>query len=127
MDLLKNNLVVGVGVALAATVLAPALIPAIGSAGRPLAKTLLKGALRLYDRGREALALAGESMEDMLAEVRAEDALEQSERSAAAERAREAQAPAPPAAERYGGDGEGPAIASRGDGHALGQEGMDGA
>lgn len=74
MDILKNNIVVGLGIAIAATALAPLLLPALGGAGRPLAKSLVKSGLALYDKGRETLALAGESLEDLMAEIRADDA-----------------------------------------------------
>lgn len=74
MDILKNNLMIGIGVAVAATVLAPMLIPVVSSVGRPFAKSLLKGGMMLYEKGREAVAVAGESMEDMMAEIRADEA-----------------------------------------------------
>jgi hypothetical protein len=72
MSIFKNNFVVGITAALAATVLAPVLVPAIKRSGRPLAKTLVKGGIVLYEKGREAVASAGEMMEDVVAEVRAE-------------------------------------------------------
>jgi hypothetical protein len=72
MNLLKNNFVVGVTAALAATVIAPVLIPAIKRGSRPLAKSLIRGGILLYEKGREAVANAGEAMEDVVAEVRAE-------------------------------------------------------
>ena len=72
MSIFKNNFVVGVTAALAATVIAPMLIPAIKRSGRPLAKSLVKGGIVLYEKGREAVAGAGEMMEDVVAEVRAE-------------------------------------------------------
>lgn len=75
MDILKSNIVVGVSAALAVTVLAPVLLPVVATVGRPIAKSLLKGGLMLYERGREAMAVAGESVEDMMAEIRAEDAM----------------------------------------------------
>jgi hypothetical protein len=74
VDILKNTFVVGIGAVLAATVLVPALIPAVSTAGRPLAKSLLKGGMMLYEKGREAVAIAGETIEDMMAEIRAEEA-----------------------------------------------------
>lgn len=74
VDILKNNFVVGIGIAIAATALAPLLLPVLGGAGRPLAKSLVKGGMSLYDKGRESLALAGESLEDLMAEIRADDA-----------------------------------------------------
>lgn len=72
MDIIKSNVVVGVAAALAATILAPVLIPVIVTAGRPLAKSMLKGGLMLYEKSREAVANAGEVMEDLIAEVRSE-------------------------------------------------------
>jgi hypothetical protein len=74
VDILKNNIVVGLGIAVAATALAPLLLPVLGGVGRPLAKTLVKGGMALYDKGRESLALAGESLEDLMAEIRADEA-----------------------------------------------------
>jgi hypothetical protein len=82
MDILKNPLFVGLGAVVAATVLAPTLVPALGNAGRPLLKSLLKSGLVLYEKGREAFALAGESMEDMMAEIHAEAAEKSVARSA---------------------------------------------
>jgi hypothetical protein len=82
MDLFKNNLAVGITAAIAATVLAPVLVPIITVAGRPLAKSLVKGGVILYEKGRETVAGAGEVMEDLIAEVRSE--LEQQPRTGAA-------------------------------------------
>ncbi|HEV7619851.1 MAG TPA: DUF5132 domain-containing protein [Burkholderiaceae bacterium] len=69
---IKNNFVVGITAGLAATVLAPILIPAIKKSARPLAKSLVKGGFMLYEKGREAVAEAGEMMEDVIAETQAE-------------------------------------------------------
>ena len=59
---------VGVGVAL----VAPTVLPAVGAALRPLAKTAIKGGVMLYDTVKESIAEAGEQVTDMVAEVRAE-------------------------------------------------------
>lgn len=72
MDFFKNNIVAGVGLAFTATVLAPILLPAMGRIGRPLAKSLVRGGMMMYEKGREAVAVAGESVEDLMAEIRAE-------------------------------------------------------
>jgi hypothetical protein len=69
---IKNNFVVGITAGLAATVLAPILIPAIRKSARPLAKSLVKGGFMLYEKGREAVAEAGEIMEDVIAETQVE-------------------------------------------------------
>lgn len=73
MDLFKNNIVAGVGVALAAAILAPIVLPVAGRLGRPLAKSLVRGGMVLYEKGRETMAVAGESVEDIMAEIRAEN------------------------------------------------------
>jgi hypothetical protein len=72
MEIFKNNLAVGITAAIAATILAPVLVPIITVAGRPLAKSLVKGGVILYEKGREAVAGAGEVVEDLIAEVRSE-------------------------------------------------------
>jgi uncharacterized protein DUF5132 len=58
----------GLGVAMAA----PSVIPALASGFRPLAKALVKGGLTLYDAAREGVAEAGEQLNDLVAETRAE-------------------------------------------------------
>lgn len=70
-DVLKGSwgaALVGVGVAL----VAPTVLPAIGAAIRPLAKSVIKGGVLLYDTVKESIAEAGEQVNDMVAEVRAE-------------------------------------------------------
>jgi hypothetical protein len=69
---IKNNFIVGITAGLAATVLAPILIPAIRKSARPLAKSLVKGGFMLYEKGRGAVAEAGEMMEDVIAETQVE-------------------------------------------------------
>lgn len=70
-DVLKGSwgaALVGVGVAL----VAPTVLPAVGAAIRPLAKSVIKGGVFLYDTVKESVAEAGEQVNDMVAEVRAE-------------------------------------------------------
>ena len=70
-DLTKSwvsSALIGIGAALAV----PAIFPALGSGIRPLAKSLVKGGLMVYDSAKELVAEAGEQMNDMVAEVRAE-------------------------------------------------------
>lgn len=85
MDIFKSNIVVGLTAGLAATVLAPVVIPVVAMAARPLAKSMLKGGVLLYEKGREALAVAGEEMEDLIAEVRSEMEMERAGGTAAAD------------------------------------------
>ncbi|MDN5940697.1 MAG: DUF5132 domain-containing protein [Nitrospira sp.] len=70
-DVLKGSwgtALVGVGIAL----VAPTVLPAVGAAIRPLLKEAIKGGLLLYDTVKESVAEAGEQVNDMVAEVRAE-------------------------------------------------------
>jgi hypothetical protein len=69
-DLTKGPmpLLLGLGVAMAA----PNVIPAMASGLRPLAKALVKGGITLYDSVKEGVAEAGEQLNDLIAETRAE-------------------------------------------------------
>lgn len=64
------NLLMGVGIAIAA----PLLLPATAAGLRPLAKTLIRGGLYVADSAKEVLAEASEQFSDLVAEVRAEAA-----------------------------------------------------
>ena len=55
-----------------AVLAAPTLVPALGSALRPLAKALVKTGITVYDSAKDLVAEAGEEMSDMVAEARAE-------------------------------------------------------
>jgi len=59
---------IGVGVALAA----PVLLPAVGAVVRPVAKGLIKGGLFVVDSTKELLAEGQERLSDLVAEARAE-------------------------------------------------------
>lgn len=63
-----TGLAVGVGATVVVRDLAPALTPQ----ARALAKRGLKLAILGFERGRETMALAAESLSDLLAEVQAE-------------------------------------------------------
>jgi len=65
------GIMVGVGVTLAA----PVILPALGAALRPLAKSAIKGGIALGDRIKEVTAEAREQFCDLVAEVKAEQAV----------------------------------------------------
>jgi uncharacterized protein DUF5132 len=72
-DALKSwgpSVLIGVGVALAA----PIVVPALGSVLRPVAKEIIRGYLSLADKLREFSADMGEQLSDVVAEVQAERA-----------------------------------------------------
>jgi hypothetical protein len=65
---LVSNLLIGA----AAVVLAPIVVPAVLAGMRPVAKTVVKGGVLVYDKAREMVAEVGEQMGDIVAEARAE-------------------------------------------------------
>jgi hypothetical protein len=70
-DVLKVGapaILVGVG----AVLVAPLVLPAVGSVARPLAKGAVKGYLALADSAKEMFAEASEQWSDLVAEARAE-------------------------------------------------------
>lgn len=58
----------------AAAVLAPKFVPEIGNRLRPLFKSTIRGAFKLTEKTREAIAEAQEQVQDIMAEARHEDA-----------------------------------------------------
>ncbi|MDD1648819.1 MAG: DUF5132 domain-containing protein [Methylococcaceae bacterium] len=84
-DLLKNDTAKGVAIGLGAALVGVAAIPALMSVGRPFARVAVKSGLLFLEKGREAMAEAGEGLEDLIAEVKAELAAEHAGFAAAAE------------------------------------------
>ena len=62
----------GWAVGIGAVLLAPAVVPAIGAALRPVAKAVIKGGVYAYDQAFQLVQEARESTTDMIAEARAE-------------------------------------------------------
>ncbi|MGH2413608.1 MAG: DUF5132 domain-containing protein [Microcystaceae cyanobacterium] len=62
------GIIAGIG----AVILAPVVIPVVAGIGKPLAKSIIKGGLVLFERSKGAVAELGETWEDMVAEARAE-------------------------------------------------------
>ncbi len=62
------GIIAGIG----AVLLAPVVIPVVANVGKPLAKSLIKGGILLYEKSKGAFAEIGETWEDMVAEARAE-------------------------------------------------------
>ncbi|HEU4682942.1 MAG TPA: DUF5132 domain-containing protein [Nitrospira sp.] len=63
-----STILLGIGVAM----VAPTVLPSLASGLRPLAKSLVKGGVTLYDAVKEGVAEAGEQLSDLVAESRAE-------------------------------------------------------
>jgi hypothetical protein len=68
----QRTLIIGVVSGIAAAGVMRYLGPAFSDTGRPLLKGLIKAGLMTYEIGREKLAQAGEVVEDLFAEARAE-------------------------------------------------------
>lgn len=72
MGLFKRNLSAGIALGVAAGVAARELIPSLGTALRPVARTTLKSGVLAWDKLREVAANVGESLEDLTSEVQAD-------------------------------------------------------
>ena len=68
-DMFKGNALTGVAVGAAALFLGPTVLPTIGRALRPVAKTMIKGGIMLY---RETVNGIGELTTDLVAEAKSE-------------------------------------------------------
>jgi hypothetical protein len=69
--LIEAELIPGMLIGVAA-MLVPDLFPRLGRTVRPLVKGTIRAGYAMVDRARETMAEAGEQVEDMVAEVKAE-------------------------------------------------------
>jgi hypothetical protein len=68
-----EEIVEGLGApGVAAIVLLPVLVPVAGKVAKPIAKAAVKGGIVLYEKGKGIIAEVGESLEDIIAEAKAE-------------------------------------------------------
>ncbi len=74
MALLDNGLKIGtpVLIGIGVLILAPVILPVVGTVVKPLAKATIKGGISLVQKGRELVSEAMEVFEDISAEVKAE-------------------------------------------------------
>ena len=77
IDDLKGNAVSGLLIGIGAAVLAPVVLPILASIAKPVAKAAVKGGIMMFEKGKEAVAEAGEMFEDIVAEAKSELAEEQ--------------------------------------------------
>lgn len=82
-DMLKGNVVTGLAIGIGAAILTPIILPVVAGLAKPLAKSAIKGGIILYEKGRETFAELGETVEDLVAEVKAELAQEHAPPAAA--------------------------------------------
>jgi hypothetical protein len=85
MTFFDNGLKIGTGLAigLGVLILAPVIAPAVAAVVRPVAKASTKSGMLLFEKARELIAEAKESLEDMAAEVHAELAQERQQEASA--------------------------------------------
>ncbi len=86
MAWLKGNIISGLAIGVGSAIIAPLVVPALSKAAKPLAKAAIKGGLVLFETGKEKLAEAQELMDDLLAEARAELAMPEGEGTAIKDR-----------------------------------------
>lgn len=68
----KGNIFGGLAIGIGVAILAPVVVPILASVAKPIAKAAIKGGIMLYEKGKEAVAEAGEVVEDLVAEAKAE-------------------------------------------------------
>lgn len=71
-EVIDNDLARGAALGIAAAAVAAAAIPAIAIVARPFMRAAIKSGLVFMEKGKETLAEAGEGLEDLVAEVKAE-------------------------------------------------------
>ncbi len=71
-DLMKNNLLTTLAVGVGVAVLAPTVLPALVRLSKPILKMAIKGGYMLYSKGLETVAEIGEVVEDIVAEAQSE-------------------------------------------------------
>jgi hypothetical protein len=71
-ELLESKVVTGLAVVVGAAILAPVIVPIATGVLRPVAKSVIKGGILLYEKGRETGAELAEALEDLVAETKAE-------------------------------------------------------
>lgn len=72
VDFVEDAGAPGIIAGIGAVLLAPVVIPVVGGVGKPVAKSLIKGGLALYEKSKGTFAEIGETFEDIVAEARAE-------------------------------------------------------
>ena len=80
----------GLGIGLGLAIFAPGVVAAVAASARPLAKKGIKMSMEAMERGRENMGEAGEMVEDLFAEIKAEILEEREQAAAAAAAAAEA-------------------------------------
>jgi hypothetical protein len=68
----KGNILSGIAFGIGAAVVAPIVIPILSAAVKPMAKVMIKEGMLMYEKGKEIVEEARETVEDLVAEARSE-------------------------------------------------------
>jgi archaellin len=68
----KGNILAGIAFGIGAAIIAPVIIPILSAAVKPMAKVAIKEGMLLYEKGKEMVEEARETIEDLVAEARSE-------------------------------------------------------
>lgn len=68
----KGNILAGIAFGIGAAIIAPVVIPILSAAVKPMAKVAIKEGMLLYEKGKEMVEEARETIEDLVAEARSE-------------------------------------------------------
>lgn len=71
-DFFKGDSRKAIAIGIGAALLAPVVLPALAGLAKPFARAAIKAGIIAFEKGREAAAEFGEVMEDLVAEARAE-------------------------------------------------------
>lgn len=69
---LKENFLTVLAVGVGAAILAPVVLPAVAKAAKPLFKAAIKTGIIMFEKGKETVAELGEVFEDIVAEAKSE-------------------------------------------------------
>ena len=70
--ILQGDSAKGVAIGVGAVLVGLAAIPTLIMVGRPVARVAIKSGILFLEKGREAMAIATESLDDLVAEVQSE-------------------------------------------------------
>lgn len=69
-NILKGNIFTGIALGVGAAILGPVIIPRLARVAKPLAKAAIKGGFTLLDKGKELAVEVGETVENIVTELK---------------------------------------------------------
>ena len=71
-NITKNKIVSGLAIGIGVSIILPKLLPVLAESSKPLLKTVIKGGLLCFEKGKEIVAELSETTEDLWEEVKME-------------------------------------------------------